>query len=104
MRALTWLVMLGCGPTPCERLAEVPARDTCFHVEILALPTSAVATVAEIAPRIQDPVVRNATLLAWARDHREGVDPAGASALCALLPVEEARMCERRLFAAHLAR
>lgn len=104
MRVLVWLVMLGCGPTPCERLAEAPERDSCFHAEILTLPTSAVGKVTETASRIQDPVVRNATVLTWARDHRDGVDPTGARALCALLPAEEGRLCERRLFAAHLDR
>lgn len=104
MRVLSWLFVLGCGPVPCAAVVDAAARDACWHEEILALPTSEVAQVVALAPRIADPVVRYATLLAWARDHRDGVHPQAAQAVCALLPLEERRVCERRLFAAHLAR
>jgi hypothetical protein len=104
MRVLGWLFAIGCAPETCPALADVAARDACWHAKILALPTNEVAEVARLAPSISDPVVRYATILAWARDHRDGVHPDGARAVCSLLPMEERRVCERRLFAAHLAR
>lgn len=96
---------LGCGgPVSCEAMAAGPDRDRCLHRQILADGAMAPTEVARLAAIVEDPMIRNATVLTWARDHRGAVADADRAQLCGLLLGQERNVCDRRLSAAHLSR
>ncbi len=102
--ALLLLLGVGCGPVPCESMAAGPERDRCLHKRIVADGAMAPSEVARLAATLEDPMIRNATVLTWARDHRGAVSDADRAALCGLLLGQERNVCDRRLSAAHLSR
>jgi hypothetical protein len=95
---------LGCAPASCDAPAAGPERDRCMHKQILADPALPAAEVARLTATLEDPMIRVATVLTWARDHRGAVSDADRIQLCGLLTGQERNVCDRRLSAAHLSR
>lgn len=104
MSLLALLLSLACAPASCDGIAAGPERDRCVHKQILADPALPAAEVARLSATLQDPMIRVATVLSWARDHRGAVADADRIALCGLLAGQERNACDRRLSAAHLSR
>lgn len=90
---------------PCESASAGPARDACFHRRVAMDPTRwSAEEVTRFAREIEDPIVREATLMLWVREHRGTVADRDRDRVCGLLAGIERNACERRLATAHLAR
>lgn len=100
---MLFLLLFGCA-SDCERQSSGPKRDTCLHQRAIAEGGVAPAELVRLAGLIEDPMVRDATVLTWVRDHRGAVQDADRSQICGLLRGQERNTCDRRLSAAHLNR
>jgi hypothetical protein len=102
-----WCWWIACAQPGCEGQPAGPERDRCLHTRILAAAgpeDGTAAGVVRLAGLIQDPLIRDASVLAWVRDHRGAVTREDGARLCGLLGQLEKSTCEHRLSAAHLSR
>lgn len=93
--------VLACHGAPdCSALAGLD-RDVCFdsRVRAAAGPDAAIAA----ARLIEDPLVRDAAVVAWVRAHRAELRPSDGR-VCNVLTSAEQAACARRLSAPHLSR
>lgn len=93
----------GCPSGGCDAM-EGPARDRCYHDEILSTPAAEVERVQETAARIQDPVFRSAAVFEWVNAHAREAGVQASTALCQTLDEPARGTCLRRLSSAHLQR
>jgi hypothetical protein len=100
-----WVWLSGCGQPACEQQPAGDARDRCVHAALLDPAHVPAATeVVRLAALIQDPLVRDASVLAWVSQNRGAVTPDERKALCGSVSAQERDTCERRLSAVHLLR
>ncbi len=99
------LSLLPACSVPCESAVPGATRDACLHQRV-ALDTQrwSAPEVAGFATAIEDPIVREATVMVWVRDHRGRVSTEDRVRLCGILAGVERNACERRLETAHLLR
>lgn len=88
------------GPPDCSTLAGLD-RDACLDARVRAAPGPD-AAIAE-ARQIEDPLVRDAAVVAWVRAHRAELRPSDGR-VCNVLTSAEQAACVRRLSAPHLSR
>lgn len=111
---LAWFLALavGCGSgelqlTFASDCAAIPAgrsRDLCWRDQISVLPPQQADQLSGQVANIQDPVIRDATVLGWLEDNAQAISPAQGEAACGLLDDRRAHSCRRRLQSAHLNR
>ena len=89
------------GASDCTALAGLE-RDGCVHARVQR--ASDAVEVLELAPTIDDALVRDAALIQWVSAHRKALPQRDGQAICALLSAREQNACRRRLNAPHLSR
>ncbi len=97
--------LLACTPGggECSTL-EQPDRDYCYSDRIESMGPEELDAVREVVLAIEDPLVREASVLAWLGVHADSVPLEEAESLCAVSGGEDSWLCKRRLHAAHLRR
>ena len=96
--------MLACGGLDCAAMSPGLERDRCLGSDLKELPPGAWERALQIAEGIGDPVVRGEAVFFFAEQSAGQVPPQGIQSLCGVLEAIEARICTRRLSAAHLQR
>ncbi len=97
-------LLIACS-VPCESMRQADARDRCFHERVATDPEAVSAdAMVSIAGAMHNTMVRDATVLTWARGHRGALAPADVQRVCSVLAGFEYALCERRLSSAHLHR
>lgn len=92
----------GCGPPDCATLPVGLDQDLCWFESVKARDDLDAAGLLTVARKVQDPVVRSATVMHWVRLHPEA--DGRAAPLCELLSYSEQISCRRRLESPHLRR
>ncbi len=99
------LFLFAACDAPCESTAPGPTRDTCFHDRVTEADVEVSAdSLVRYAGEIADPMMRQATVMVWVREHRGGVADTDRDRVCGLLQEGQRMACERQLSAAHLGR
>lgn len=99
------LVLLAACSVPCESVPAGESRDTCLHQRVSLDPTRwSPQDIVTFSALFEDRMVRDATILLWAREHRGLVADGDRAAVCGILDQAQREMCERRLGTAHLNR
>lgn len=99
------LLLAACAEPTCEELPSGKERDVCFHDRVRLAPQAWTADqLLGFVDAIQDPIVRDATVMVWVREHRGATSDRDRRAVCGRLGGLERGACERRLSSAHLAR
>jgi hypothetical protein len=99
-----WLLLVGCAEPSCDA-AVGSELDACLHLQVSAAPAGLPASdLLRISGRIQDRLVRDATVMLWVRNHRGGVTRQERDQICGLFEGLERSACQRRLDTAHLQR
>lgn len=93
---------IGCGSPDCATVPPGMDQDLCWFEASRAEPEPDAAALAALARKIQDPVVRSATVMHWVRRHPEA--DGSVASLCELLAYSEQISCRRRLESPHLRR
>ena len=83
---------------------ELPDRDYCWSDRIESFGPGEIDAVREASAAISDPLVREASVLAWLGVHADSVPLKAAEALCAEAGGQDSWICQRRIHAAHLRR
>lgn len=91
-----------CGQPDCATLARGMDQDLCWFETVQERDDLDVAGLLAVARKVEDPVVRSATVMHWIRRHPEA--DASATPLCDLLSYSEQISCRRRLESPHLRR
>ncbi len=102
-----WLWLVGCTPVACDALPGGADRDQCLHAALASAAGRPAATVAEVirlGPLFSDPLMRDASILAWVRDNRGAAVGNRAAEVCGLLRPPEQSACARQIQAVHLNR
>lgn len=99
---LAALPLVGCGPPDCATLQPGMERDLCWFESAREVEELDASTLLAVARKVEDPVVRSATVMAWVRQHPEA--DGRAAPLCDLLAWSEQISCRRRLASPHLRR
>jgi len=93
--------LLACrGTTDCSTLAGLD-RDACLDSRVRA--ATGPDDVMAVARLIEDPLVRDAAVVAWVRAHRAELRPSDGR-VCSVLTTAVQAACARRLSAPHLSR
>jgi hypothetical protein len=101
---LTLAILAACS-IPCESAPAGSTRDTCLHRRVADDPERWSADeVLRFSGDIEDPIVREATVMTWVRAHRGSVNEADRQRICGIFTGVERNTCDRRLAAAHLSR
>lgn len=100
------LVLLpSCAKPSCEELPAGAERDVCLHDRVRLEPQRWTADeLLGFVDGIQDPIVRDATVMVWVREHRGQTSERERQAVCGRLAGLERAACDRRLMTAHLSR
>ena len=109
--SLAWFaaaaLVAGCGgggAPDCGALAAGLERDQCLHDALLALPAGELGEVEAIAGRIQDRILQQAAVSAWAAAHSGEVPREEGERLCGILEGRDQSYCMRRFSSPHLQR
>lgn len=99
--------LVGCGeeivdaPKSCDALSG-QARDSCLNAEIAQVPGSQPDVVLEKAPLILDPMIRQAAVSRWVKEHVRELPNEKGQELCNLLEGRDRSYCQRVLSSPHL--
>jgi hypothetical protein len=97
----------GCGEDPVEAPKECsaltgPPRDVCLNAEIAQTPGSQPDVVLQKAPLIKDPMIRQAAVSQWVKEHVREIPNEKGQELCNLLEGRDRSYCQRVLSSPHL--
>lgn len=95
--------MLGGGPTACAAIADRHEADNCYSAQLIARRPVQLTEVVADAEAIDDPLIRAASVLAWAEANRGQLLPDTASKVCHFAG-ESAGKCRQQVQAGHLRR
>lgn len=67
---------------PCEAIQPAHERDNCFGQHLVGMSAADAASAAAVAEAIQDPLIRSASAVAWAKANRGELTPEAAEGVC----------------------
>lgn len=86
---------------PCDAVLVSHDRDNCYSRRLVLLSGAETAEAAEVAEAIRDPLIRSASVVAWAKANRGELSPEAATSVCRFAG-ESAGKCRYQVQAGHL--
>lgn len=86
---------------PCAAILPTHERDNCFSQHLVEMSATDAESAAAVAEAIQDPLIRSASVVAWAKANRGKVTPEAAEGVCRFAG-RAAGKCRYQVQAGHL--
>ncbi|GDX79543.1 hypothetical protein LBMAG42_13540 [Deltaproteobacteria bacterium] len=86
---------------PCQAIVVTHDRDNCYSRRLVAMTGAETAEAAEVAEAIRDPLIRSASVVAWAKANRGQISADAATGVCRFAG-EAAGKCRYQVQAGHL--
>lgn len=86
---------------PCAAIALSHDRDNCYSRRLVAMSGAETAEAAVVAEAIRDPLIRSASVVAWAKANRGTISADAASSVCRFAG-DAAGTCRYQVQAGHL--
>ena len=108
---LSLLLMMACSSgakdqkgADCATITDSKQQNTCLHEQLLSMPASDISKIIELANTISDPMIRQAAVSKWIKEHNNDVNQQQGQQLCTLLDGRDRSYCLRQLSSPHLRR
>jgi hypothetical protein len=103
IKSLLPILTMGVGVGLLALMVEHSSTPS-WREQVLAISPKEVEHVVAVLKQMPDPVERGVAAELWVRQNRGHVDPVQGVKVCRTLDQGASRLCERRLYAAHLQR